>query len=45
MKVVLGCEKLKHENNCNFLPDLLKLIKFGVVVHNDELHNILDYFS
>ena len=27
------------------LPNLLKLIKFEVIVHKDELHKILDYFS
>ena len=27
------------------LPNLLKRIKFGVIVQNDELHKTLDYFS
>ena len=41
MIVVLGGEKIK---NCNLLPNLLKLIEFGVIVQNDELDKILDFF-
>ena len=44
MKVVLGVAKIKHENKRNSLPDLLKLIKFKVVVQKDELHKVLHYF-
>ena len=42
--MVLGGEKIKHEKNCNLLPNLLELIKFGMMVQRDELHKILDYF-
>ena len=42
MEVVLGGGKVKHKN-CNLLPNLLKLIKFGMIVQNDELNKILDY--
>ena len=37
-------EKIKHKTNCNLLPNLLNLIKFEVIVQNDELHKILHYF-
>ena len=39
-----GGEKVKHLTNCNLFPNLLKLIQFGVIVHNDDLHKILDDF-
>ena len=35
----------KNPKNCNLLPNFLKLIKFVVIVQNDELNKILDYFS
>ena len=37
-------KKIKHKKNFNLLPNLLKLIQFGVIVQNDELHKRLDYF-
>ena len=43
MKVVLGGQKLKHLKYCNLLSNLLKLIKFGLIVQNDELHKTLDF--
>ena len=36
--------KIKTLKNCNLLPNLLKLIKFGVIVQIDELHKIFNYF-
>ena len=44
-KMVHGSEKIEHYKNCNFLPNLFKLIEFGVIAQNHELHKILDYFS
>ena len=38
-------EKKQKPKNCNLLPNFLKLIKFVVIVQNDELNKILDYFS
>ena len=35
MEVVLGGEKVNANKNCNLLPNLLELIKFGVIVQND----------
>ena len=45
MNVVLYGEKLKHKKNCNFLPNLLKLIKFESIVQIDDVHKIFDNFS
>ena len=39
---MLGGAKI---NVRNFLPNLLKLIKVGVIVQKNELHKILDYFQ
>ena len=44
MNVVFGNEKIKHLKNCNLSPNWLKLINSEVIVQNDELHKILDYF-
>ena len=35
---------MKTLKNGHLIPNLLKLIKFGVSVQNDEPHTILDYF-
>ena len=43
-KVALGGENLKLIYNCNLLPNLLKLVKFRVIVQDDELHKMRDYF-
>ena len=45
MEVVLGGENSNGEKTCNLLTNLLKLMNFGVIVQNDELHKILDHFS
>ena len=42
--VVLGGAKIKHYKNCNVLPNLLKLIQFGMILQKDELHQIFEYF-
>ena len=42
---MLGGEKIKHLKNCNLLPNLHKLIKFGAIVQNDELHKIIDFYN
>ena len=34
---------IKLQKNCNVLPNLLKLTKFGAIVRNDELHKIHDF--
>ena len=44
VKVAFGGSKFKHDIYCDSLPNLLKLIKFGVILQNDELHKIFDYF-
>ena len=36
--------EMKHESNRNLLTNLFKLIKVEVIVKNDELHKILDFF-
>ena len=36
------CEN-KTLKNSNSLPDLIKLMKFWVIVQKDKLHNISDY--
>ena len=36
--------KIYEKKNCNLLPNLPELMKFGVIVQNDELHKKLDYF-
>ena len=42
--MVHGGAKMKHSNNRNSLPNLFKLIKFGVIVPTDELQKIFDLF-
>ena len=41
--MVLGGEQIIYKK-CNFLTDFLKLIKFGVILRSNELHEILDFF-
>ena len=38
----LGGEKINTKKIRNLLPNLLKLMKFGVIVPNDEQHKVLD---
>ena len=42
MKVVFCGANIKRLKNGNPLPDFLKLIKFGVIVQENELHKIVD---
>ena len=41
---MFGGGKIKQGKKCNSLPNLLKLIEFGVIVQKAELQNIFDYF-
>ena len=43
MEVVLGGERIEHQKNSDSSPNVLDQI-FGVIVQNDELHKILEYF-
>ena len=42
---VMLCEKIILEKNkCDLLPNMLKLMKCGAIVQNNEQQKILDYF-
>ena len=44
VKGVLGDEKITSKKILNTLPNLLKVMKFGVFVQNDEMQKICDFF-